>query len=266
MVERLSLDDQSLILGYHSHIIRYEFAAPACRNASVLDAGCGVGYGSALLRRHGAHSVLGVDISEPALSEARAQFSLPGLSFVKGDVERLGEVVGDSRFAVITNFENIEHLRNPQAFLSGASRLLDANGVLFVSTPNVLHSPPAVNGRPENKFHEREYSLMEFRELLAGHFRSIELFGQWRTFAGRVRQLAARRLFQQQCEAYYNPMARCGRVLKRFVGRPSAAPPDYLGDSESLPGDYSISPIEVPPCPWQPEVFLARCSNPAVGL
>src|SRR5205085_8353773 len=31
------------------HLKRYEFAAPLCRDADVLDAGCGVGYGSAFL-------------------------------------------------------------------------------------------------------------------------------------------------------------------------------------------------------------------------
>jgi 2-polyprenyl-3-methyl-5-hydroxy-6-metoxy-1,4-benzoquinol methylase len=42
-----------------------------------------------------------------------------------------------SRFDVITSVEVIEHLENPFAFLRGISRLLNDNGVVVLTTPNV---------------------------------------------------------------------------------------------------------------------------------
>ena len=47
------------------HLKRYEFALPWCRGREVLDAGCGVGYGSAFLARE-ASRLLGVDRDDPA--------------------------------------------------------------------------------------------------------------------------------------------------------------------------------------------------------
>src|SRR5213082_3394273 len=45
------------------HFKRYEFALPYSAGRDVLDAGCGVGYGSALLAER-ARNVVGVDRSE----------------------------------------------------------------------------------------------------------------------------------------------------------------------------------------------------------
>ena len=49
------------------HLKRYEFAVPWCRDRDVLDAGCGVGYGTALLGTLAPH-VLGVDISAETIA------------------------------------------------------------------------------------------------------------------------------------------------------------------------------------------------------
>ena len=62
------------------HLKRYEFALPYCRGASVLDAGCGVGYGTAHLARV-AERVVGVDVSDDAVSYARAHYAGPNVEF-----------------------------------------------------------------------------------------------------------------------------------------------------------------------------------------
>src|SRR5215475_9744123 len=107
MWERLSLKDQSLIASYAEHIQRYEFALSYCRGKSVLDAGCGTGYGSHFLAANGAKSVLAVDISDEALTEARQRYKAGGLSYERRDVESLGDDPALSgKFDVIVNFEN----------------------------------------------------------------------------------------------------------------------------------------------------------------
>src|SRR5207237_2156474 len=62
------------------HRKRYEFAAPACAGKQVLDAGCGVGYGSACLARSAAH-VVGVDVDANAVAYARRRYGAANVEF-----------------------------------------------------------------------------------------------------------------------------------------------------------------------------------------
>jgi len=52
------------------HLKRYEFARPFCVGKDVLDAGCGVGYGTAYLAET-ARRVVGVDVDADAIEYAR---------------------------------------------------------------------------------------------------------------------------------------------------------------------------------------------------
>ena len=70
-VERLHLapgamDYNSMLAA--EHVVRYAFAAALCRGRRVLDVACGEGYGSAMLAAAGAAQVVGVDISQEAVS------------------------------------------------------------------------------------------------------------------------------------------------------------------------------------------------------
>ena len=70
------------------HLKRYEFARPYCVGKHVLDAGCGVGYGSAFLGE-AARSVVGVDVSGEAIDYARARYGGRNVEFDVGDLQRL---------------------------------------------------------------------------------------------------------------------------------------------------------------------------------
>src|SRR3546814_2694630 len=75
----------------------------------VLDAACGEGFGSALLARAGAHSVLGVDIADSAITHARSRYGAqPVLSFARADVCAL-DAFPDNSFDLIVSFETLEH-------------------------------------------------------------------------------------------------------------------------------------------------------------
>src|SRR5262245_34302247 len=50
------------------HKQRYEWAANYCQGKTVLDAACGTGYGSEILRQSGAAKVIGVDLALDAIS------------------------------------------------------------------------------------------------------------------------------------------------------------------------------------------------------
>jgi SAM-dependent methyltransferase len=164
------------------HLKRYEFAEPHCVGKHVLDAGCGVGYGSAYLGDT-ARSVVGVDVSGEAIDYARARYGGGHVEFAVGDLQQLERP--DAEFDAVVAFEVIEHLPHPERFVAEARRVLKPDGVLVVSTPR---SEQGVE-RPENPFHEHEFARDEFERLLRASFGRVDVYGQRRVQTGRHRAL-----------------------------------------------------------------------------
>jgi SAM-dependent methyltransferase len=162
------------------HLKRYEFAAPFCRGGDVLDAGCGVGYGSAFLAGV-ARRVVGVDRDEQAIAYARERYARPNVEFRVGAVERLD--LGDASFDAVCAFETIEHLDDVDAFLAEAARVLRPGGAFLVSTPRAEETTAS----PENPFHRMELSRDDFEALLRRFFGELELYGQRRLQTARHR-------------------------------------------------------------------------------
>lgn len=166
------------------HAKRYEFALPLCAGKDVLDAGCGVGYGSAILASV-ARRVVGVDLSEEAIEHARGRYSNPNVEFVVDDLLELAQP--DDAFDVVCAFESIEHLPAPDAHLAHVVRVLRPAGVYVVSTPRAERTTVT----PENPYHSIEFSRADFESLLARYFEEVELYGQSRV------QTRRHRLFQR---------------------------------------------------------------------
>jgi SAM-dependent methyltransferase len=164
------------------HLKRYEFAAPWCRDAEVLDAGCGVGYGSAFLGSVARH-VVGVDRDEPAIAYARVRYSGPNVEYRVGDVLALG--FPDTSFDAVCSFETIEHVDDADAFVAEMARVLRPGGAFLVSTPRAGETTAA----PANPFHRVELSRADFESLLRRSFREVELYGQRRLQTARHRLL-----------------------------------------------------------------------------
>ena len=164
------------------HLKRYEFAAPWCHGAEVLDAGCGVGYGSAFLGEVAAR-VVGIDRDEPAIAYARARYSRPNIEFRVADVLALD--FPDASFDAVCSFETIEHLDDPEGFVAETARVLRPDGVLLLSTPRADETTTA----PANPFHRVELSRSDFEALLRRFFGEVELYGQRRLQTARHRLL-----------------------------------------------------------------------------
>ena len=164
------------------HLKRYEFAAPFCADKEVLDAGCGVGYGSAFLGR-GARRVVGVDRDPESIEYARRRYAAPNVEFRVADLLALD--LPDDSFDVVCAFEAIEHLPDRDAFLAHVRRVLRPGGTFVVSTPRVDET----NELPENPFHEVELSRADFEAMLVRRFDQVELYGQRRLQTARHRAL-----------------------------------------------------------------------------
>jgi SAM-dependent methyltransferase len=164
------------------HLKRYEFARPYAEGKDVLDAGCGVGYGTAFLAET-ARRAVGVDISRDAIGYARRRYGAHNVRYEVGDL--LALPFADHSFDVVCAFETVEHLSEPRRFVAEAVRVLRPGGRLIASTPQV----DAAEERPENPFHEHEYSADDFEALFRERFSSVELLGQRRRQTARHRAL-----------------------------------------------------------------------------
>jgi SAM-dependent methyltransferase len=164
------------------HLKRYDFARDFCSQADVLDAACGVGYGSAYLAEVAAR-VVGVDLNAEAIDYARARYAGPRTSFEVMDVTVLE--FPDAAFDVVCSFETLEHLREPGEAVREAARVVRAGGVYIASTPRVARTCSS----PENPFHEVEYAPADFAALLRERFENVELYGQRRLETRRHRLL-----------------------------------------------------------------------------
>jgi 2-polyprenyl-3-methyl-5-hydroxy-6-metoxy-1,4-benzoquinol methylase len=156
---------------YIEHLVRYVFASVHCAGKSVLDAACGCGYGLQIMSAP-AREIAGCDISQEAIDYAMSNFIFykrPN-RFACADFEKdsLADVFAGRKFDLITSFETIEHLADPDFFLRGARNALNDGGQFIFSIPN---SNPS-------QFHKRVYTLSEAKELISKHFSSVTWFGQ----------------------------------------------------------------------------------------
>lgn len=150
------------------HQARYRFALPHVAERRILDAGCGVGWGSKLLTEAGAAEVVGLDISAKAIAACNAQQI--DARFVQGDLQRLP--FDDSRFDVVVCFEALEHTANTGRTLDELVRVLAPGGLIFVSSPNPAVYPSG------NPFHAEELPPEELRAAVARRLRNTALFRQ----------------------------------------------------------------------------------------
>ncbi len=62
---------------------------PPMQGLKVVDLGCGYGWFSRWASEHGAHSVLGLDVSEKMLEQARNTTSAANIQYARADLEQL---------------------------------------------------------------------------------------------------------------------------------------------------------------------------------
>jgi len=162
----------------NEHLSRYRFAkhfsGGASPLASILDAGCGSGYGTAEL--WGTGSVTGTDISAEAIAHARRQYSRPGVRFLQAACEALP--FPDAAFDLVVAFEVIEHLDRWGELPAEANRVLKPSGVLLVSTPNRDYYAESRGDAGPNPFHRHEFDYDEFRQLLETVFPYVRIWTQ----------------------------------------------------------------------------------------
>ena len=151
------------------HLGRYAWAASLAPGRRVLDAGCGMAYGSAMLAEVGAQEVVGVDRSEPVLEAARARVG-GSVRLEHADVNALP--FEDGEFGLVVCFEVIEHVEEPLAVLDELRRVLAPDGLLAISSPNRRRS------QGNNPHHVYEFEPEELRRELCARWEKVRMLRQ----------------------------------------------------------------------------------------
>lgn len=152
---------------YLMHQASYILAEKWIQGKSVLDYGCGSGYGAAKLAER-AFSVCAVDVSEEAISYARKHYGKPNLSFERIQPE-LDLPYSSNQFDVVTSFQVIEHVSDDNHYIREAYRVLKPGGVFLIITPDRTHRLLPLQA-PWNRWHIREYSPKSLGHLISPIF------------------------------------------------------------------------------------------------
>jgi len=106
----------------------------SCQN--VLDVGCAEGVtGKAIKERRPAVKVVGIEYDSDAANEARTVLD----RVIVGDIESIELEYSEGPFDCILFGDILEHLLDPWSTLQKYKRLLDKNGCVVISIPNIQH-------------------------------------------------------------------------------------------------------------------------------
>ena len=141
------------------HNERYELAALFCHDKSVLEIGCGAGYGAAILAK-AATLVHAFDYSQEAIGYCKRHYPFDNIHFYVEDIKDYK--ANSPYYDVVVAYEFIEHIRDGALLMGHIKDSLNLHGVALISTPS-----PVAHGSP---FHVHEYDLEEFENLLATYF------------------------------------------------------------------------------------------------
>ncbi|MGY6588966.1 MAG: class I SAM-dependent methyltransferase [Wenzhouxiangella sp.] len=165
----------------YEHWHRYAWASGLVEGKTVVDAACGEGYGSALLKRTAAQ-VVGVDIDPDAVAHARQRYARDGLRFECANCTALP--LADDSADCIVSFETLEHLAEQDELLAEFRRVLRPDGFLLLSSPDKKTYSDETGY--DNPFHVRELYRDELEALIQRHFPAFRLYGQKLMFISAI--------------------------------------------------------------------------------
>jgi 2-polyprenyl-3-methyl-5-hydroxy-6-metoxy-1,4-benzoquinol methylase len=167
--ERVSHLNQDCV--YYAHLSLYDFAKQFCKNALILDAGCGSGYGTAYLADSGAQHVWGIDASAKAIEFSRYHFQRSNLSYQEMKLEDI-QGFTPNYFDFIYTSNTLEHVPDVVGFMRKAWQLLKPTGTMLIAVP------PITDDRLEylniiNPYHINIWSPHQWMHVIGTFFNEI---------------------------------------------------------------------------------------------
>ncbi len=151
-----------------AHIVRYSLAAQFVRPGdTVLDCASGLGYGTAVLASLSTGATfVGVELDEPTVEYARANYTREGVTFLTGDASNLKDIP-DSSIDMVVSMETIEHVPDWTAAVNEFHRVLKPDGRLVASVPDRWVDE---TGNDPNPFHFHAFDWTKLEAGLNQHF------------------------------------------------------------------------------------------------
>ena len=178
-VDDLQKDFQAKSLKAHIlsliHRWPYEQLMVQAKNKNVLELGCNKGFGTIIYAEY-ANSVKAVDTSSAAIEKAVKYNARENIEYTCLNSWTLP--FDDNAFDLTVLFQVIEHiaLDKRDIFLREIKRVTRADGQVIVSTPNRnIRLLPFQ--KPWNKFHTKEYSAQDLKQLLSRYFVEVKVEG-----------------------------------------------------------------------------------------
>lgn len=159
-----------------AHLARYRWTCRyLARDASVVDAACGLGYGAAIMADMKAARVLAIDDSAYAIDYGRTLWgpTRPHTRFHQGDV-RVVPAAGTS-VDLVVSMETLEHLADDGPLLQEFRRVLKPGGILTGSVPNLWVDE---TGNDPNPYHFQVFDRERLFAVLSPYFEVVELWQQ----------------------------------------------------------------------------------------
>jgi SAM-dependent methyltransferase len=163
---------------YLMHLKAYEQITVLARGKTVLDLGCNNGWGTQVIS-HEAQRVVGVDVSQKAVDEARRLAVGGNVEFQRYDGKHLP--FNDGVFDLVASCQVIEHIADYASYLGEIRRVLTKDGLAVFTTPNERIRLD-VGMKPWSPFHVHEFNAAELTSLLGGvGFIGVRVMGLFAT-------------------------------------------------------------------------------------
>lgn len=116
---------------FNDYILFVEYFLP--KGKYILDAGCGTGQSSMLLKEKG-YRVKGLDGAERFIKQAKKKF--PDIDFIQNDLTNIEE--SDNTFDAVGTYNTLEHVNNLKKVLEEMLRVVKPGGLIIIHSPNLL--------------------------------------------------------------------------------------------------------------------------------
>ncbi len=155
--------------------------AGVSKKHSLLDVGCGLGYGSTFFSQHYSPKlVVGVDISPDQIARAKkhqaSSIASGKLRFTIGEAESLPFT--DNSFDCVLSVEAAQHFSSIDDFSKEVSRILKPNGKLVMTSffPKNKEGIDALNRIvPDYQIHGSQVTVDEIAKVLSQQLKNVEV-------------------------------------------------------------------------------------------
>jgi 2-polyprenyl-3-methyl-5-hydroxy-6-metoxy-1,4-benzoquinol methylase len=129
------------------------------RDSQILDCRCGIGIAGIALQEKGFKNIIGIDIDKKNVSIAKRFYRV-----YRTDLEKIE--FKSKMFDVILALNVIEHLNQPEKFISNIKKILKNNDYLILSLPNEIWFRKILGLVPKDPTHKQSWSCFSFRKFL----------------------------------------------------------------------------------------------------